>query len=565
MSQVVGQETPDTGAREAGDFDVLVIGAGFAGLYSLYKLRELGYSARVLEQGPSVGGTWYWNSYPGARCDVESLEYSFSFSSELEQEWEWTEKYPRQPEILEYLNHVTDRFDLRKDIEFETRVDSAVYDEDANRWQISTEDGRRYTGHYLITAVGCLSSRKDPYAEFAGLDRFKGEWYRTSAWPQEADFTGKRVGVIGTGSTGVQVIPKAAETAEHVTVFQRTPNFSVPAQNGPLDPEFQRALKARYREHRQAAKESAFGVPVPLSDKSALELTPDEVRADLEARWQGGGAAPFMTAYTDVLTDKEANERVADFVRDKIRSIVEDPEVAEELVPTGYPIGTKRLCVDTGYFETYNRDNVTLVNVRKAPIAEITETGIRLEDGREFELDMIVFAIGFDAMTGALFDIDPRGRHGLALKEKWASGPRTYLGLSSADFPNMFMITGPGSPSVLSNMVVSIEQHVDWIADLLTFMRERGLDYIEPTVEAEDKWVDHVHEVGHATLFPECPNSWYVGANVPGKPRVFTPYVGGVGPYRQTCDEVAANGYEGFAMSKSPHTPEAKPVSAAWG
>ena len=534
------------------DYDVLVVGAGFGGLYALYRLREQGYSVRVFERGDGVGGTWFWNCYPGARCDVESLEYSYSFSPELEQEWEWSEKFPPQREILAYLNHVADRFDLRRDIQFETTVESAHYDEVTDLWTLATDDGARYSARFVVTAVGCLSSRKDPHTEFPGLDSFQGDWYLTSTWPKEGvDVTGKRVAVIGTGSTAVQVIPQVAKTASQVTVFQRTANFSVPAQNHPMDPEFQRALKARYREHRQAAKESGFGVPVPNPTRSALELTIEEVNADLEQRWQGGGAAPFMTAYTDVLTSREANERVCEFVREKIRETVHDPETAELLCPTGYPIGTKRLCVDIDYFETYNRDNVSLVSVRGNPIAQITPTGIRLEDGREFEVDLIIFAIGFDAMTGALFDIDIRGRDDLALRDKWAAGPRTYLGLSSNEFPNLFMITGPGSPSVLSNMVVSIEQHVDWITDLLDYMRERGLGVAEATLEAEDAWVQHVHDVGHATLFPECPNSWYVGANVPGKLRIFTPYIGGVGFYRQKCDQVAADGYEGFDLTSA--------------
>jgi cation diffusion facilitator CzcD-associated flavoprotein CzcO len=534
------------------EYDVLVVGAGFGGLYALYRLREQGYSVRVFERGDGVGGTWFWNRYPGARCDVESLEYSYSFSPELEQEWEWTEKFPPQGEILAYLNHVADRFDLRRDIQFETTVESAQYDDEADLWTLETDDGERYRARFVVTAAGCLSSRKDPHKEFPGLDSFQGDWYLTSAWPQEGvDVTGKRVAVIGTGSTAVQVIPQVAKTASHVTVLQRTANFSVPAQNHPMDAEFQRELKGRYRAHRQAAKESLFGVPLPPPTRSALELTIDEVNDDLDRRWQEGGAAPFMMAYTDVLTSREANELVCEFVRQKIRATVHDPETAELLCPTGYPIGTKRLCVDIDYFETYNRDNVSLVSVRGNPITQITPTGIRLEDGQEFEADVIIFAIGFDAMTGALFDIDIRGRGDVALRDKWAAGPRTYLGLSTRGFPNMFMITGPGSPSVLSNMVVSIEQHVDWITDLLDYMRERRLGVAEATLEAEDAWVQHVHDVGHSTLFPECPNSWYVGANVPGKLRVFTPYIGGVGFYRQKCDQVAADGYEGFDLTSA--------------
>jgi cation diffusion facilitator CzcD-associated flavoprotein CzcO len=566
MTDVQGK-SPDAGANGATEYDAIVVGAGFAGLYALYRLRELGFSARVFERGDGVGGTWFWNCYPGARCDVESMEYSYSFSEELEQEWEWTEKYPRQPEILKYINHVADRFDLRKDIQLETTVTAASFDDDANRWLVETGDGGRYSAQYCVMAAGCLSSRKNPAEDFKGLDSFEGDWYMTSAWPKEGvDLGGKRVGVIGTGSTAIQAIPKIAQQADHVSVFQRTPNFSVPAQNGPLDPEFQKQLKARYRDHRKAARESAFGVPVALPEKSALEFTPEDAVQELEGRWQEGGAAPFMLAFTDVLIDKDANDVVAEFIRSKIRETVKNPQVAETLCPDDHPVGTKRLCVDTEYFDTYNRDNVTLVNLRKSPIEEITPKGIRTKDG-EHELDTIVFAIGFDAMTGALFDIDIRGRSGVLLRDKWADGPRTYLGVATAGFPNMFIITGPGSPSVLSNMVVSIEQHVDWIADCLTYLREHDLDVIEATIEAEDKWVDHVHEVGHSTLFPLA-NSWYVGANVPGKPRVFTPYVGGVGPYRETCDEVAANDYDGFATSKAAfrgHAPHAEHAGLNWG
>jgi cyclohexanone monooxygenase len=535
----------DAGA--VGEFDAIVVGAGFAGLYSLYRLRGMGLSVRVFEAGDGVGGTWFWNCYPGARCDVESLEYSYSFSEELEQEWEWTERYPRQPEIVKYINHVADRFDLRKDVQLNTRVTAAHFDEDANRWTVTTDDGKSSTTQYLVMATGCLSQRIDP--DFKGLESFEGEWYHTGNWPKQGvDFTGKRVVVVGTGSTGIQVIPQVAQEAVQLTVLQRTPNFSVPAQNGPMDPEFQRELKARYRQHRQAAKESAFGVPVEINERSALEVDEQARREEYEKRWAVGGGATMLLAFADLLVNDQANETIAEFVRSKIRETVKDPAVAELLCPTDHPLGTKRICVDTGYYETYNRDNVKLVSIRDNPIAVITPTGVRLQDGQEFEADAIVFAIGYDAMTGPLFAIDIQGRAGQKLREKWAEGPRTYLGIATAGFPNMFTITGPGSPSVLSNMVVSIEQHVDWIADLIEHMRANDLHTADPTPEAEQKWVEHVNEVGNATLFPKA-NSWYTGANIPGKPRVFTPYVGGVGPYRQTCDEVAAKGYEGFELN----------------
>jgi cyclohexanone monooxygenase len=537
-------------SQVAGEFDVLVVGAGFGGLYALYRLRQLGYSVQVLEQGEGVGGTWYWNRYPGARCDVESMEYSYSFSPELEQEWEWTERYPTQPEILRYINHVADRFDLRRDICLGARVIQATYDDASERWTLTLANGERYAGRYFVAASGCLSSRLEP--PFKGIETFSGDWHHTAAWPQGgADFTGKRVGVVGTGSTGIQAIPQIARQAKQLYVFQRTPNFSVPAQNRPLSEEFQRDMKARYRAHRQAAKESAFGVPVEPNPRSALELTPAEANAELNARWAAGGGATMMLAFADLLIDERANEVAAEFVRAKIREVVKDQRTAEMLCPTDHPLGTKRICVDIDYYATYNRDNVTLVDVRSAPIAEITPTGMKLADGQEFELDAIVFAIGFDAMTGALFDMNVRGRDGVLLEDRWAEGPRTYLGLMTTGFPNLFIITGPGSPSVLSNMVVSVEQHVDWIADLLVAMRERGRSTVEPTPGAEESWYAHCTEIGNSTLFPRA-KSWYTGQNVPGKPFVFMPYVGGVGPYRQACAEVAAAGYTGFWFDGSP-------------
>jgi cyclohexanone monooxygenase len=530
------------------EFDAVVVGAGFAGMYQLYRLRELGMTTRVYEAGDGVGGTWYWNRYPGARCDVESLEYSYSFSPELEQEWEWTERYPTQPEILRYANHVADRFDLRRDIQLNTRVTSAHYDEGARRWTITTDQGDVVSARFCIMATGCLSTPNRPH--FKGLDNFRGPWYHTGMWPKEGvDFSGMRVGVIGTGSTAIQSIPQIAKQAAHLYVFQRTPNFSMPAQNGPLDPEFQRHMKANYREHRRKARESAFGVPFEVTEismKSALEVSPEERERELEARWQYGGAT-IIASFADFLTNKKANDYAAEFVRNKIRQTVKDPAVAELLLPNDHPLGTKRPCVDIEYFETYNRDNVTLVDVRAHPIEEITRQGVRT-GGTEYELDAIVFATGFDAMTGALFNIDIRGKGGRGIKEKWAEGPRTYLGLAVEGFPNLFTITGPGSPSVLSNMMVSIEQHVEWITDCIKYMVERDVAAIEATRDAEDAWVEHVNVVGNYTLYPLA-NSWYVGANIPGKPRVFMPYIGGVGNYRKKCDEVAANGYEGFALA----------------
>jgi len=527
------------------EVDVVVVGAGFSGMYLLHRLRGMNLSAIVIEAADDVGGTWYWNRYPGARVDVESLAYSYSFSEELEQEYEWEERYPTQPEILRYARHVADRFDLRRDIYFRTRVTAASFDEDAATWTVRTDHGDAVTARFLVMATGCLSAAKMP--EIPGVNRFRGATYHTAHWPHEGvDFTGMRVGVIGTGSSGVQSIPVIAEQAAELVVFQRTPAYSFPARNRRLRPDEVAQMKANYRAFRQAQRESAFGLPTPIPTKSALEVSEEERNATYEAAWEAGSLVAVLTAYNDLLTSKEANDTAKRFVHNKIRQIVKDPQTAEDLCPD-YPVGTKRPCLDTGYYETYNRENVRLVNLRRTPIEEITERGIRTTD-REYEFDAIVYATGFDAMTGALTNVDIRGRGGLTIKEAWYAGPRTYLGIASAGFPNLFMITGPGSPSVLSNMIVSIEQHVDWVIDAIAHLDRNGLRTMEPTVEAQDAWVDHVNQVAAATLYPQA-NSWYMGANVPGKPRVFMPYAGGVGAYRRKCDEVAARGYEGFTLS----------------
>jgi cyclohexanone monooxygenase len=531
-------------AVKARSVDAVVVGAGFAGLYMLHRLRGLGFSTQVFEAGKGVGGTWYWNRYPGARCDVESMDYSYSFSPELEQEWSWTERYASQPEILDYANHVADRFDLRRDIQLETRVTAAAFDETRGRWEIRTDRGDRVTARHCLMATGCLSDLQVP--PLPGLEGFRGERYHTGSWPHDpVDFTGQRVGIIGTGSSAIQSIPIIARQAAHLYVFQRTPNYSIPARNAPMDPEYQTRWKAEYAKHRQEARESRVGFVVPRNDVSALSVSAAEREREYEARWSRGGLG-FSATYLDLLTNQEANDTAAAFVRAKIRSIVRDPAVAELLIPKTYPIGTKRLCVDTEYYATFNRDNVTLVDVRASPIEEILPDGLRTRAAR-YTLDSLVFATGFDAMTGALLKIDIRGRGGLTLRDKWAAGPRTYLGLAVAGFPNLFAITGPGSPSVLSNMIVSIEQHADWIAECLRYLRAQGHGTIEATVESETAWVEHVNQVGHMTLYPRAA-SWYMGANVPGKPRIFMPYVGGVATYRQKCDDVAARGYEGFRL-----------------
>ncbi|MCY4086701.1 MAG: NAD(P)/FAD-dependent oxidoreductase [Actinomycetia bacterium] len=530
--------------RPSVELDAVIVGAGLAGLYMLHRLRELGLSVRVFEAGTGVGGTWYWNRYPGARCDVESMLYSYSWSDEVQQEWRWTSRYATQPEILRYVNDVADRFDLRRDIRFEMRVTAASFDEDTSCWQIRTDRGDRLSARFCVMATGCISHPQRP--AFEGLDGFEGEWYHTGRWPKEdVDFTGKRVGVVGTGSTGIQLIPVVAKQAAHLTVFQRTPNFAIPAWDGPLAASVEREFKENYSRYRRRARETSTCWPQDFSERSALEDSPQQQERELEARWQEGGFG-FIFQYSDILTDPEANKVAADFVCNKIRQRVNDPEIAELLCPYDHPLGTKRLCVDSDYYETYNRDNVTLVSIRETPIEAPTPTGLRTSEA-EYDLDVIVFAIGFDSMTGALFNIDIRGRDGVQLTKKWADGPRTYLGIGTAGFPNLFTITGPGSPSVLSNMIVSIEQHVDWLTDCITHLLDAELDCIEPERDAEDAWVDHVNEIADDTLFPQA-DSWYAGANIAGKPRVFTPYVGGCRTYRDRCDEVAANGYESFTL-----------------
>jgi cation diffusion facilitator CzcD-associated flavoprotein CzcO len=534
-------------SRQACAFDALVIGAGFSGLYQLLCLRDrLGLSVQVLEAGAGVGGTWYWNRYPGARCDSESHSYCYSFSDELMKEWEWSERYPGPPEILRYLNHVADRFDLKRDIRFNTRVKSAHYDETANLWRVSTDAGDTLTAQFLITAVGCLSSANIP--DIPGLDTFEGRWYHTGQWPHEGvDFRGKRVGQVGTGSTGIQSAPVIAETAAHLTVFQRTANYSVPARNGPLTPEFRRYVKENTAEIRNVMHASVNGHPWLITDRSALETPPEERQALYEAAWETGGLR-FRASFRDLLVDKKANDTAAEFIRNKIREIVKDPATAAKLSNFDHPYAAKRPPIDTDYFETFNRDNVSLVDVRAEPIEEITPRGIRTS-AAEYPLDIIVFATGFDGMTGSLLKIDIRGRDRLSLAEAWKAGPRNYLGLQVAGFPNLFMVTGPGSPSVLCNMPVAIEQHVEWITDCIAHMREHGLKRIEPRDEAMDSWVAQVNAAANATLLPQAKHSWYLGANIPGKPRVFMPYAGGMAHYRKICADVTARNYEGFTLS----------------
>ena len=528
------------------EVDVVVVGAGFSGLYLLHRLRGLGFSTAVLESADDVGGTWYWNRYPGARCDIPTTDYTFSFDPALEDEWTWSEKYATQPEILRYAQFVADKYDLRKDIEFSTRVAAAHWDDTAKRWHVRTDHGDELVCRWYVMATGCLSVPKE--VDIEGTDRFRGEVYFTSRWPHEGvDFTGKRVGVIGTGSSGIQSIPLIAQQASQLTVFQRTPNFSVPAHNGPVRPEKKAPLEADRAAYREAAKHSTGGIPGEPTEHSALLSSPELRRQRFEEAWEAGELFAILGVFNDQAINREANDIVAEMIREKIRSIVHDPETAELLCPKDHALGTKRPCLDTNYFATYNLPHVRLVDLRAHPISTITETGVQTVDELH-EFDAIVFATGFDAMTGAIVSVDITGRDGATLKEKWAHGPTTYLGLMTTGFPNFFTITGPGSPSVLSNMMVSIEQHVDWVTDRLADLRERGVETIEPTQAAEDGWVQHVNDCADITLFPTA-NSWYMGANVPGKPRVFLPYVGGVGVYRDACDEVVARDYLGFTLT----------------
>lgn len=525
-------------------FDIVIVGAGFAGLYMLYRARQLGLSARVLEAGGGVGGTWYWNRYPGARCDIESMQYSYQFDPELQQEWDWSEKYAPQPEILSYIEHVAARHDLTRDIRFNTRVTSARFDEAAAEWTLTAADGSETIGRFYVMASGCLSVPNQPKIE--GLDRFAGPVYQTGEWPHDGvDFTGERVAVIGTGSSGIQAIPRIAEQAAHLTVFQRTPNYSIPARNRPMDPAYAEAIKRRYPEFRAEASRTGPCIHAVFNPDSVLDATPEERERRYWQRWNDGGLT-FMGAFGDQMLTAEGNEYAAEFVRDRIREIVHDPEVARKLCPTN-PIGAKRLCVDTDYYATYNRPNVTLVDMREEPLHRIVGNTLHAGDNT-YPADALVLATGFDAMTGALMAVDIRGVGDASLRERWADGPSSYLGLAMADFPNLFTVTGPGSPSVFTNMVPHIEQHVDWIANCLAYMQAHNYHRIEASPEAEAAWWDHVQDVGNVGLKASV-DSWYIGANIDGKARGMMPYLGGYPQYVEKCDAVAANGYEGFAFA----------------
>ncbi|WP_249011098.1 NAD(P)/FAD-dependent oxidoreductase [Conexibacter sp. DBS9H8] len=549
----------ETEPAEVPYVDVVVVGAGFAGLRALYTLRECGFTVAVLDESDDIGGVWYWNRYPGARCDVESFDYSYAFSEELEQEWRWSERYATQPEILRYINHVADRFGLRSDIHCSQQVRRAAYDDEAHLWTVQTDTGGHWISRFLILAVGQLSTTKAP--DLPGTDDFTGAIYHSARWPQEGvEFAGKRVGVVGTGSSGTQMIPIVAQQAEHLTVFQRTPNYSIPANNAPITDERDEQVKAGYRERRRKALDTPSGLGFTPNKTSALEATPEEREQTFEQAWPTAGFG-FVLAFPDLLISQEANDHVSEFVRKKIAEKVRDPVVREKLMPRDHPFGTKRPPVDSGYFETFNRDNVELVDIRKDPIDAITATGI-LTAGGHHDLDIIVFATGFDAMTGSLLRPEIIGSGERTLVEKWADGPQTYLGLGVHGFPNMFIIAGPQSPSLLSNVLLSIEQHVDWLAALLVHARDHGIEEIEAEAEAERRWVEHVRERAEQTLYPKA-RSYYMGDDVASKPRVFTPYVGGVRGYRRTLERVVADGYDGFALKERTSGSETSSADAA--
>ena len=528
------------------DFDVIVIGAGVAGMYMLHLLRKQGLSVRVFETGTGVGGTWYWNRYPGARFDSESYSYGYSFSKELLQEWEWKEHFAPQPETLEYLNYVADKFDLRKDIQFETRVESAHFQDADNCWEVTTDKFGSFRSTYVITAMGMLSAAFIP--DFEGKEDFQGGSWHTSTWPKEAvDFSGKRVAVIGTGATAVQLIPEVGKQAGHMTVFQRTANYVMPAGNSDITAEEQAEIKAGYDQIFDRCKETFGAFLHDFDMRSALEVSDEEREAKFEELYNARGFPIWLGNFHDILTDKKANATVTEFAQRKIRERIIDPDNAEKLVPNDHMFGTKRVPLDHGYYETFDRDNVSLVDLNATPIDRITATGIKTSE-EEFEFDYIIYATGFDAITGAFKKVDIRGKDGEVLLEKWADGPRTFLGMQSAGFPNMFTITGPTNASTFCNLPRCIEQNVEWIDECIKYMQENDIQRIEATPEAENEWTEHVNETVEQTLLPET-NSWFMGANIPGKKRTFLSYSGGSPLYRERCDTIAKEGYRGFVLS----------------
>ncbi len=536
--------TPEAG-RTAERFDVVVIGAGFSGMYALHRLRQQGRRVVCLEAGDGVGGTWYWNRYPGARVDIESMQYSYSFDEDLQQEWSWSEHFSPQPDLEAYANHVADRFDLREDIRFETRVDELTFDESADEWHVGTVWGDHFIARHVVAATGSLDVSNVP--DWPGLDRFRGEAYHTSRWPKQGvDLAGKRVGLIGTGSTGIQITPEVAAVAEHLTVFQRTPNFSLPSRNRKLDPEYVRDWKENYPERRKQILDTHGAVLMSnvAEQRSIFDYSEEEREQVMESAWNARNGLEFIRTFTDTSSDPKANEILAEFVRTKIRSIVHDPETAELLCPKTYPIGGKRICIDSGYYQTFNRDNVSLVDVRTHPIEEVTESGLRTT-ASEHDLDVLIFATGFDAMTGSMLRMNVTGVGGARLADHWADGPRTVFGLMTAGFPNLFMVHGPGSPSVLAQMITTGEWQVDWILRTIDHLEENGISRFGATPAQESEWTAEVDAAAARTMHSRT-DSWYTGANIPGKPRTLLMYVGGFQRYSDWCTRAAAEGYTGF-------------------
>lgn len=525
--------------------DVLVVGAGFGGLYATYAARQAGMTVVCLESGSDIGGTWYFNRYPGARCDVESVDYSYSFDEQLQQEWQWSERYATQPEILAYIHHVAERFDLRRSIRLNTTVTAAHFDEAQSRWWIRTESGDEYRARYVVFATGSLSVPHRP--DIPGFDTFSGEILYTAQWPEvEPDFTGRRVAVIGTGSSGIQSVPIIAQDAAQLTVFQRTPNYSVPVPNRSFTEDDQARIQAEYPERRAQSRVSGGGSPHRPYPKRAVDCEPEERRRVLEDAWHSGGVL-FSKAFPDQFTDIQANDYAREFAEDKIRQTVQDPKRAEQLIPTDHPIGTKRICTDDGYYETFNRENVDLVDLRAEPMREVTENGIATSEGFH-EFDTIVLATGFDALTGALNRIDLRGQDQIRIQDAWQRGPQTYLGMVVPEFPNMFLINGPGSTGVLANMVMHAEVQVDWIMRLVLWARDQGYSQVGARPDVAEKWTSHVAEIAASTLFARA-QSWYTGANIDGKPNQFMLYAAGLGKYTEVCTEVESSAYEGLVFT----------------
>jgi len=529
------------------ELDVLVVGAGFSGLYSLHRLRTLGRSVHVVEADDDLGGVWYRNRYPGARCDIESVDYCYSFDDSIVQEWTWTERYPAQPEILRYINFVAERLDLRPGISFETPVTAMHWDEEAACWRVTTGQGDRIAARHVIMASGQLSKPQFPAIE--GIEEFAGQLLHTGDWPRDGvDLEGRRVGVIGTGSSGVQTIPQVAKVAGHTTVFQRTAHYAIPARNHDLDPAYVADLKSRFQEYREIARHHPGGTHRHIGTESALDVDPAALEETFRGHWEKGGP-DILAAYRDFRTDERAAEKAGEFVKARIREIVKDPETAEKLCPKGYPFGAKRLVLEIDYYTTFNRDDVSLVDVAADPIARVEGDAVVLESGARHELDALITATGFDALTGPLFAIDIVGVGGLTLPEAWKDGPQTFLGIGTHGFPNLYVVAGAGSPSVISNVLISIEQHVEWITDFIDHQFRNGIARAEVDLDAQERWTQEVYDVAAPTLFMKG-NSWYLGANVPGKPRVFSLYLGGVGHYRDICDQVAADGYQGFTLTR---------------